>query len=112
MRFYIVVFNKPWKTVVVSVSHDEAVQAYEHGPKSERRLMLAWDIINGIEIFQADLSYLKWTAMQPRPIGLSILNSEDSYGLNALLENELVKIIRRDRLHDPKIITLPLQEAA
>ncbi len=95
MRLYIVVRNRPWKTITVTSQHQEAVNAYEGAQKSDRRLMMVWDIINGIEIFQADLSYLKWTAMQPSPLGLSVLSPEDLHGLRAVLSDSLLLSIAR-----------------
>ena len=112
MRLYIVVFDRPWKTIIVTSDQAEAMTAYRDGPKSERRLMLGWDIINGIEIFQAELPYLVWTAMQPNPIGFSILNSEDVNGLRSLLRNELIKKITQAKSTEFSSISVVSEKAA
>lgn len=83
----------------------EAEQVYEHGPKKLRRLLIAWTVADGIELFRADLPCLQWIAMQPAPLGLSILNQQDMGGLTGVLEDELVKKIISDKVN--KTIEMP-----
>ena len=89
----ILLAGRPW--TIISASRTESQKGTYDTLSHETALLLGWDVLTGVEIFAARLPCLKFTAMQPRPIGVELLAVDDLSQVRPLITEALERLLKQ-----------------